>query len=114
VERWEEHGIGCAVLVEGKVAAESIAGPRSRGMLEMGVVTREPYRRRGYGTLASRAVARACEERGYRVWWNANSENLPSIRIARRLGFRRERRYDLVACHAPLSGLGSQDPPASD
>ncbi len=108
-DAWEEHGIGFAVMIDGRVAAESIAGPRSNGMLEMGVVTREPYRQRGFGTLVSLAVARACEERGDRVWWNANSENLPSIRIARRLGFRQERRYDLVACRARLAISGRGD-----
>jgi GNAT superfamily N-acetyltransferase len=102
IEAWEEHGVGFAAMVNGLVAAESVAGPRCRGVLEMGVVTREPYRRRGYGTVVSAAVARACEERGDRVWWNANSENEPSIRIARHLGFRNERRYEVVACRAPL------------
>ena len=103
VERWEEHGIGYAVVIDGRVVAESVAGPRSRRTLEMGVVTDEQHRRRGFGTLVSLAVARACEERGDQVWWNANAGNEPSIRIARRIGFRRERRYDLVACHATPS-----------
>ncbi|HEY6609188.1 MAG TPA: GNAT family N-acetyltransferase [Candidatus Limnocylindria bacterium] len=102
MEAWEELGVGFAMMVDGGVASESVAGPRCRGLLEMGVVTREPYRRRGYGTLVSAAVARACEARGDRVWWNANSENEPSIRIARHLGFRNERRYEVIACRAPL------------
>lgn len=102
-ERWEQLAIGYAVMVDGAVAAESNAGPRCRGLLEMGVVTREPFRRRGFGTLVSVAVARACEERGDRVWWNANATNVPSLAIARRLGFSTERRYEVVACHAPLA-----------
>jgi predicted GNAT family acetyltransferase len=77
--------------------AEAMAGPRVRGMLEMGVATREPYRGRGYGTLLSRYVARTCEAEGEAVWWNANATNAPSLAIARRLGFRVERRYDLIA-----------------
>jgi RimJ/RimL family protein N-acetyltransferase len=105
---WEEHGMGFAVMIDGRVASESIAGPRSNRMLEMGVVTREPYRQRGFGTLVSLAVARACEDRGDRVWWNANAGNAPSLAIARRLGFRRERRYELVACRAPLGDQRSR------
>jgi GNAT superfamily N-acetyltransferase len=100
IERWMELGVGFAVMVGDEMAAESMAGPRCRGLLEMGVVTRERYRRRGFGTVVSQLTARACEARGDRVWWNANAANAPSLSIARRLGFRTERRYRLVACHA--------------
>ena len=100
--RWEELGLGYAVMVGDRMVAEAMAGPRCRGLLEMGVVTREEHRRRGFGTLVSRMTARACEAEGDRVWWNANADNAPSLAIAWRLGFRHERRYDLVACHAPL------------
>jgi RimJ/RimL family protein N-acetyltransferase len=99
IERWTEHGLGFGVLAGDELAAEAMAGPRTRGLLEMGVATRERFRRRGYGTLVSRLPARACEERGDGVWWNANARNTPSIAIARRLGFRHERRYELAACH---------------
>lgn len=101
-ERWEELGLGYAVMVGDRMVAEAMAGPRCRGLLEMGVVTREDNRRRGFGTLVSRLTARACEAQGDRVWWNANADNAPSLAIARRLGFKHERRYDLVACHAPV------------
>lgn len=101
---WERLGVGFGVVVDGRLVAEATAGPRARGMLEMGVATREEHRGRGFGTLVSRCVARTCEARGDRVWWNANAGNLPSLAIARKLGFRTERRYDLVACRAPLGG----------
>jgi RimJ/RimL family protein N-acetyltransferase len=99
LDRWESLGAGWAVAAGEELLAECTAGPRTRGLLEMGVVTREAHRRRGYGTLVSRLVARACEARGDRVWWNANAGNQPSLAIARRIGFRQERTYDLVACH---------------
>ncbi len=99
VERWMELGIGFAVMVGDEMAAEATAGPRCRGLMEMGVITRERFRGRGFGLLVSRLTARACEARGDRVWWNANAGNGPSLAIARRLGFRTERRYELVACH---------------
>jgi GNAT superfamily N-acetyltransferase len=104
VEAWLERGVGRVLLDGGRVVAEAMAGPRVRGTLEMGVATRGPYRRRGCGTYVSRLVARACEDRGDRVWWNANASNLPSVRIARRLGFRTERRYDLVAFRTDAFG----------
>ena len=99
LEQWESLGEGWAVAQGDELLAECTAGPVTRGLLEMGVVTREAHRRRGYGTLVSRLVARACEARGHAVWWNANAGNVPSIAIARRIAFQRERSYDLVACH---------------
>lgn len=102
VERWLGLGLGFGVMVGDEIVAEALAGPRCRGLLEMGIVTREAHRRRGYATLASRHLAVACEARGDRVWWNANADNVASIAIARRLGFTVERRYDLVALGAPL------------
>jgi RimJ/RimL family protein N-acetyltransferase len=105
-DRWEELGVGRAVVSDDELLAECLAGPRVRGLLEMGVITREAFRGRGYGTLVSRLVAEACEAAGDRVWWNANAGNEPSIRIARRIGFLRERRYELVALHAPLGSAG--------
>jgi GNAT superfamily N-acetyltransferase len=104
VDGWRERGVGRALLDGRTVVAESMAGPRVRGMLEMGVATRGPYRRRGCGLYLSRLVARACEERGDRVWWNASATNVPSLRIARRLGFRTERRYELVAFRTDAFG----------
>ena len=105
-ERWEQLGVGRAIVSGDELLAECLAGPRVRGLLEMGVITREASRGRGHGTLVSRLVAEACEARGDRVWWNANAGNEPSIRIARRIGFRHERRYELVALHAPLGTAG--------
>ena len=101
LERWLEASIGFGVLREGELLAEATAGPRCRGWLELGVITREAHRGHGYGTLVSCAVARACEAGGDRVWWNANADNAPSLAIARRIGFRTERRFELVACRAP-------------
>jgi RimJ/RimL family protein N-acetyltransferase len=102
VERFFELGAGYGVLVGDELVSECVAGPRSRGALEMGVITSERHRGRGYATLAARAVARACEDRGDEVWWNASAGNAPSLALARRLGFRRERRYELCAFRAPL------------
>lgn len=101
IEGWTANGVGRCLLDGSTVVAESMAGPRARGVLEMGVATRGPYRRRGYGTLVSRHVARACEAAGDRVWWNTSESNVPSQRIARALGFRTERWYDLVAYRIP-------------
>jgi RimJ/RimL family protein N-acetyltransferase len=98
VEAWTALGIGrCLVDRDGGVIAQGMAGPRVGDEMEMGVWTRADHRRRGLGTLVSLRTAIACEAAGARVWWNTNADNVASIGIARRIGFRRERVYDLVA-----------------
>jgi RimJ/RimL family protein N-acetyltransferase len=74
-----------------------MAGPRTRGVMEMGVWVHESHRGRGLGTLVSLHTAVGCEATGATVWWNTNADNRASIGIARRIGFSRERSYDLVA-----------------
>lgn len=95
---WTDLGIGrCFVDRSGTVVAQAMAGPRARDVMEMGVWTHASYRGRGLGTLVSLHTAVACEASGARVWWNSNADNTASIAIARRIGFRQERAYDLVA-----------------
>jgi GNAT superfamily N-acetyltransferase len=97
-QAWSALGIGrCLVDPSGTVVAQGMAGPLARGVMEMGVWSHPSYRRRGLGTLVSLHTAIACESIEARVWWNANADNTASIAIARRIGFQRERPYDLVA-----------------
>jgi RimJ/RimL family protein N-acetyltransferase len=96
-QAWSERGVGRCLLEGDEVVAQGMAGPRTRGTLEMGVWTRPSHRRRGLGTLVSLHTAVACEANGDAVWWNTNADNVGSIGIARRIGFANERRYDLVA-----------------
>jgi GNAT superfamily N-acetyltransferase len=97
-DAWTERGIGrCLVDRDGAIVAHAMAGPRVRDTMEMGIWVHEDHRRQGLGTLLSAHTALAAEAAAAEVWWNTNATNAGSIAIARRLGFRRERRYDLVA-----------------
>jgi len=96
VERWQKLGLGVAVLLRGALVSEALAGPAIRATMEMGIVTHPDHRRRGYATAAANVLAAECEARGLEVWWNANADNLPSLAVARRIGFSRERRYRVL------------------
>jgi RimJ/RimL family protein N-acetyltransferase len=111
---WTELGVGRALLADDRVVAQAQAGPRVRGLLEMGVVTHPDHRRRGYGAVLSRIVARACEARGDRVWWNTSADNVASAAIARRLGFSVERDYDLVAYRTDAFGRSAGADPSGE
>jgi GNAT superfamily N-acetyltransferase len=97
VANWTERGLGWCYLDGDRVVAQAAAGPRCRGELEMGVWSHPEFRGRGLATDVSARTAAEAESRGDRVWWNAAASNAASLAIARRIGFRRERRYELVA-----------------
>jgi GNAT superfamily N-acetyltransferase len=96
IAQWLVLGIGRALLDGDELVCEAMAGPAIRGSMEMGVRTAPAHRGRGYATITCRALAQAIEARGLVPWWNTNIDNAPSIAVARKIGFRHERPYDLV------------------
>ena len=92
-----DHGLGYCLLDGEAVVAEAFAGPNVGGALEMGTITHEAYRRRGLGTVACARTILECERLGYRTWWNTAVQNAASAGLARKLGYRTERQYRLLA-----------------
>jgi GNAT superfamily N-acetyltransferase len=92
-----DHGLGFCLLDGEQVVAEAFAGPAVRGVLEMAVITREAYQRRGLATVVCARTILECERRGNRTWWNAGEANVGSVGLARKLGYRTERRYRVLA-----------------
>jgi RimJ/RimL family protein N-acetyltransferase len=100
LERWRATGLGWCVLVGEVLASEATTGPPIRGTIELGVFTNPAFRGQGLATVVARQLVLTCESRGLRPWWNANIDNRPSLAVARRIGFSRERTYRLRAWHA--------------
>jgi RimJ/RimL family protein N-acetyltransferase len=63
----------------------------------VGVMTHELYQGRGYATLTCAHLLQACEALGYQTYWNCAKQNRASAALARKLGYRVEREYKLVA-----------------
>jgi predicted GNAT family acetyltransferase len=64
--------------------------------MEIGVMTAEAHRGKGYATRVSAHVIARCLERGASVAWSCETDNPTSIAIARRLGFQDERTYPVL------------------
>jgi RimJ/RimL family protein N-acetyltransferase len=97
VEKALENLVGFCLLYGDDIACEAFAGPATLGIREMGVETREAYRGRGYATLTCAHLIHTCEEAGYQTYWNTARQNVPSIALARKLGYRSEKEYRLLA-----------------
>jgi GNAT superfamily N-acetyltransferase len=92
-----DNGLGYCLLDDEQVVAEAFAGPRVAGVLEMGTITHEDYRGRGLGTVVCAQTILECERHGFRTWWNTATTNIASARLARKLGYRVERPYRVLA-----------------
>jgi L-amino acid N-acyltransferase YncA len=85
------------MLFEGEtLACEAATGAPTRGHIEVGVTTAESHRQRGLAAIACASLVRECEARGYSTWWDCAKQNLPSVKLARKLGYVNGREYRYV------------------
>lgn len=100
LERAVRNIIGYCLMKGETIVCEAEAAPLTHGVAEMGIGTAEAYRRKGLATVTCAHVIRECEASGYRAFWNAAQQNGASVALARRLGFRTEQPFTVLAWSA--------------
>jgi GNAT superfamily N-acetyltransferase len=93
VERFLEIGFGVCGVVGGRVVSEAYASVPGDRAYEIGPIVHPEYRRKGLAYTTCAALIDECRRRGYDTVWSCNRSNEPSVQLARKLGYRRERRY---------------------
>lgn len=93
VENFLAHNLGLCLMHGDEIIVEAYASSLGRTHGEIGAVTREPYRGRGYAPMICAQLIAALEQRGYHAYWSCDSDNLASIRVAQKLGFQQEKPY---------------------
>lgn len=101
VENVLEKALGLFLMQGDDILCEAFAGTSAMGIIEIGINTREHARQKGYATLTSAHLIRACESLGYQTYWNTSKQNTVSAHMARKLGYRTEREYLLFAWFPP-------------
>lgn len=94
-ERALDLCVGFCLLDGDEIVCETFTSPAIRGVMEIGVTTKASHRGRGYARLTCSRLIQECDRLGYQTFWNCNAQNLPSVALARRLGYRRQRDYHL-------------------
>jgi RimJ/RimL family protein N-acetyltransferase len=94
------NGIGLCMMQGDEIIVEAYASSLGETQAEIGAVTREAYRGRGYAPIACAHLIQVCDRRGYRAYWSCDVDNLASIRVAQKLGFRQERAYQILEYNA--------------
>jgi RimJ/RimL family protein N-acetyltransferase len=88
-----QGGLGFAVLDGTTIASWALSVYAGEGAVELGVETAASHRGRGLATVAAAACLEACARRNWVPHWQCDETNVPSMRLAARLGFVVQRRY---------------------
>lgn len=105
-ENVERHGGAEAFLAKSDaifllhgdtIVCEASTGPSINGVRELGAITHEEYRGRGFATMTCAYLIQLCAQAGDDTYWNCAAQNLASAAVARKLGYRTEREYRLLA-----------------
>jgi hypothetical protein len=87
VQNFLAHGFGCCVLADGELASACDTPFCAGGRAEIGVETKEAYRRKGLASQACAAFIRESLRRELEPVWECWWENEASRNLAKRLGF---------------------------
>jgi len=93
LDSYFDFGYGVCLLQGGEVTCEAYAGFVADERMEAVVGTIEGFRGRGLASIASALLAGEAWERGQAFSWSCLADNVGSLKVARRLGFRTEWPY---------------------
>ena len=83
------HSFGSVLLnAQGKVVAEALVAWLGGGLAEIGVVTHPDFYGRGFSTLVTKYLIQECLKRNLTPCWSCNVDNIASIKVALKSGFK--------------------------
>ena len=93
IEIWEKSCFGYCLMHGDEILSEATVGPSALGLYEPGVFTQKEHRGKGYATMVVARLIQEIEAMGGRTYWNCAKQNIASIAVARKLGYRTEKEY---------------------
>lgn len=96
LDDFARKGIGYCIVEEGTIASWCLSVFASGNRLELALYTDESFRNKGCAKKVSAACVARCLADGCVPLWTCDDDNLPSIRVAEALGFRRTLDYHVL------------------
>ena len=96
LENFLEHGLGICLMQNGEIVSEAYAPYVTVKNVELATFTKETHRGHGYATKTCAHFIQTCRARGLEPYWSCDADNLASVSLARKLGFRNEREYEIL------------------
>lgn len=109
VENFLQAAYGYCLMDGDRVVTEIYGAFTGAGGTEIGVVTAEADRGKGYGALASAYLIREIIRRGQAPYWSCDQSNIASAATARKLGFRTEGEYILYGYRPLVAPMGGAE-----
>ncbi|NIO38667.1 GNAT family N-acetyltransferase [Candidatus Bathyarchaeota archaeon] len=91
-ERFMKEGAGFCIIHENTLVSWCQSDFAHGNRCELVVQTDENYRNRGFASLTASACVEHFASRNYEVNWRCYSTNVPSIRVAEKIGFEEKAR----------------------
>jgi RimJ/RimL family protein N-acetyltransferase len=88
--------VGVCLMHGDELCCETYALFPAEGHYEIGVITHEAYRGKGFAHATCVQLTDECARRGFATSWSCNEDNPGSLATARKLGYTTEREYQFV------------------
>ena len=82
---YQKHGLGAVILKEGEPVSGAASYSGFQGGIEIEIITRTDYRRKGLASICGAKLILECLKRGWYPSWDA--QNLWSASLAEKLGY---------------------------
>jgi RimJ/RimL family protein N-acetyltransferase len=96
LENFLAHGFGICLMQSGEIVSEAYAPFVTARNAELATFTKEAHRGHGYATKTCARFIQTCRGRGLEPYWSCDADNLASASVARKLGFKHEREYEIL------------------
>jgi RimJ/RimL family protein N-acetyltransferase len=95
LENFLHHGLGICLMRGEEIIVETYASAFGAQYAEIGAITHESYRGKGFAPITVAYLIEALEQRGYHAYWSCDVDNPASALVARKLGFNVEKPYEI-------------------
>ncbi|HEX9784520.1 MAG TPA: GNAT family N-acetyltransferase [Opitutaceae bacterium] len=90
------HGVGFCLLIGEEIVSEAYSCFWGLDRVEIATITHRDHRGKGYAAAVCAYLIDACEKIGFSTYWSCDATNMPSRRLAARLGFSDPCNYRLL------------------
>ena len=95
-ENFLKIAFGFYAIENGEICSESEVAFTARGYAELGIITDDDKQRKGFAFAVCVRTLEEIDKRGLTAIWACDVENIPSMKLAEKLGFTNPVKYNFI------------------